>query len=86
MLLVLRCFYFLFGTHDRKATEEPKTEEDEVVKEKKRNEPPLKERELRERNLHLLRIKITECRFPAFLGSCSFLSSYNLYTVFINGS
>jgi len=36
MLLVLRCFYFLFGTHDRKATEEPKTEEDEVVKEKKR--------------------------------------------------
>lgn len=36
MLIVLRCFYFLFGTNDRKATEEPKTEEDEVVKEKKR--------------------------------------------------
>ena len=36
MLLVLRCFYFLFGTDDRKATEEPKAEEGEVVKEKKR--------------------------------------------------
>ena len=30
MLLVLRCLYFLFGT------EEPKTEEGDMVKEKKR--------------------------------------------------
>ena len=34
--MVLRCFYFLFGTDDSQATQEPLSEERDIIKEKKR--------------------------------------------------
>lgn len=34
--MVLRCFYFLFGTDDSQATQEPPSEDGDIIKEKKR--------------------------------------------------